>query len=535
MFKTSRAWFPRAGGLAPAAVVLALAPAPANLHAQSTESTPTVYYACYVPDSGVVYRIKEPGLLEECSTKGKSEHVEFSWTDGLSSHDHGILHGLTDDDHPQYLLVDPDDRSLIAALSAGGFKITGLAAGTANGDAVRFEQAVLDGDAAAGDLSGSFPNPSVARLQGTAIATTAPVNGQVLTYDGASWTPTTPAQGVSDHGQLDGLQDDDHAQYLLVDGVRSTHNGFAVTGMLNTGTIPVEGSGVRMMWYPAKAAFRAGYAGEFQGGKYGWNDSEIGRYSVAMGVNTVASGTASMALGASAHAVGDNSTVLGSGYASGTSSTAIGPLTQATGDYSMAVGSSASTNGKRGAFVYGDNSSSSTVEATEANQFVVRASGGTVFYSNATLSSGVELAAGGGAWNSLSDVNRKENFHEVDGESVLEKISRMPIREWNYTSQNASIRHLGPTAQDFRAAFGLGDKETAISTVDADGVSLLAAQALERRTREMDNRLGALEALGEEHARLMVAHEELRADHEALVQRLSRIEAVLEQLLGSER
>ena len=50
------------------------------------------------------------------------------------------------------------------------------------------------------------------------------------------------------------------------------------------------------------------------------------------------------------------------------------------------------------------------------------------------------------------------------------------------------MRHLGPTAEDFRAAFGLGDSDAAIATVDIDGVNLLAVQALERRTAELTAR-----------------------------------------------
>jgi hypothetical protein len=60
----------------------------------------------------------------------------------------------------------------------------------------------------------------------------------------------------------------------------------------------------------------------------------------------------------------------------------------------------------------------------------------------------------------------------------------MPIREWNYKAQDAAIRHVGPTAQDFHAAFGLGEDPKRISTIDADGVALRAIQALEARTRE---------------------------------------------------
>ena len=42
-------------------------------------------------------------------------------------------------------------------------------------------------------------------------------------------------------------------------------------------------------------------------------------------------------------------------------------------------------------------------------------------------------------------------------------------------------RHIGPVAQDFHAAFGLGTHETAIATVDADGVALAAIQGLNEK------------------------------------------------------
>ena len=55
------------------------------------------------------------------------------------------------------------------------------------------------------------------------------------------------------------------------------------------------------------------------------------------------------------------------------------------------------------------------------------------------------------------------------------------IETWSYKTQSDAIRHIGPTAQDFRAAFGLGESERHISSVDAEGVSLAAVQALNRK------------------------------------------------------
>ena len=88
----------------------------------------------------------------------------------------------------------------------------------------------------------------------------------------------------------------------------------------------------------------------------------------------------------------------------------------------------------------------------------------------------------------------------------------MPVREWNYKSQDASIRHVGPTAQDFHAAFGLGESPLKINTIDADGVALAAVRALEVRTRELQ----------EANARLQQANDELTA-------RLERLERKFKQ------
>src|SRR5574341_2224208 len=64
------------------------------------------------------------------------------------------------------------------------------------------------------------------------------------------------------------------------------------------------------------------------------------------------------------------------------------------------------------------------------------------------------------------------NFAKVDGREILARVSALPIQTWNYQTQEASIRHIGPMAQDFYAAFGLGDDNLHISTIDADGIAL---------------------------------------------------------------
>ena len=124
--------------------------------------------------------------------------------------------------------------------------------------------------------------------------------------------------------------------------------------------------------------------------------------------------------------------------------------------------------------------------------------GGTTIYSDEAQSAGVSLAAGGGAWATLSDRNAKENFAPVDRREVLEKVVSLPLSTWNYKSEAAVFRHLGPMAQDFKAAFGLGETDTGITTVDADGVALAAIQGLNEKVevgnQKSKNRTQMLEA-----------------------------------------
>ena len=104
-----------------------------------------------------------------------------------------------------------------------------------------------------------------------------------------------------------------------------------------------------------------------------------------------------------------------------------------------------------------------------------------------------------------SDVHKKTAFESVNGSAVLDAIASMPITTWEYKDR-AATRHMGPMAQDFYAAFGLGSSERHISAVDAAGVSLAAVQALnaeleqeiadkDAQLQSLNERLAALEAL----------------------------------------
>jgi hypothetical protein len=100
----------------------------------------------------------------------------------------------------------------------------------------------------------------------------------------------------------------------------------------------------------------------------------------------------------------------------------------------------------------------------------------------------------------VSDATKKENFRLVDGESVLGKIQGLSLTSWNLIGQDPKqFRHYGPIAQEFFAAFGsdgvgtIGNPTTITST-DMDGILMVAAQALEKRTAEQTEQVSRLKA-----------------------------------------
>jgi hypothetical protein len=97
----------------------------------------------------------------------------------------------------------------------------------------------------------------------------------------------------------------------------------------------------------------------------------------------------------------------------------------------------------------------------------------------------------GGTWVNASDRALKTDFQAIDPLRVLAKLDAMPVTRWRYKNQ-ADELHLGPVAQDFYAAFGLGADDKHIATVDEAGVALAAIQGLHALLRERDEEIAAL-------------------------------------------
>ena len=112
-----------------------------------------------------------------------------------------------------------------------------------------------------------------------------------------------------------------------------------------------------------------------------------------------------------------------------------------------------------------------------------------------------------------SDRNAKKNLAPVNALIILEKVAALPISRWNFKDQDDG-EHVGPMAQDFQSAFGLGNTDTGIATVDADGVALAAIQGLNEKVEVRSQKTE-------------VSIQELRAENAELKTRLVKLETLL--------
>lgn len=306
--------------------------------------------------------------------------------------------------------------------------------------------------------------------------------------------------------------------------------GVVAIGELGIGIIPASGAGYRMMWYPFKAAFRAGGTDDGGAGNY-WDDANVGFYSwaggnltkasafatfafgdqvevtgvdgAAFGGSNIVSGTAGFSTGASNRCTGFGCIAMGfTNTAGGQGAVALGYRVTADADYAVALGHRASVNGHDGSFVAADQSTTDSLEASANNQFSTRYAGGYRLFTNATTTTGVSLNAGGSSWNVISDVNRKMNFLRITGDDILSRIRQLPVSTWQYRDEaDRTVRHIGPMAQDWHRVFGFSSDDKTINMSDFDGVNLAAIQALEQRTTalqqqvsERDRKIAELEA-----------------------------------------
>ena len=300
----------------------------------------------------------------------------------------------------------------------------------------------------------------------TASGSLATVGGGQINF--ASNTGAAVGGGVSNNASGDSA--------LVAGGDANSASGGEATvggGQLNSATGPgaTVGGGQQNTAGGTDAVVAGGF-GHLASGFYaavggGYSNTASSQYTtVAGGLGNVASGVAAMVAGGDAN------------VASGNDSFAAGYQARAL---------------HNGVFVWSD-TSGSPISATVTDEFLVRASGGITLYTDALATVGAVLPAGSGSWASISDRNMKANFDTVDGLQVLNALAGIPIQTWNYKAQDAAIRHIGPMAQDFHAAFGVGENDTTISTVDGQGVALAAIQGLYKLVQQKDAQIAAQQA-----------------------------------------
>jgi hypothetical protein len=215
-----------------------------------------------------------------------------------------------------------------------------------------------------------------------------------------------------------------------------------------------------------------------------------GSYNTAMGVDALYNNTT----GSYNTAIGFNTLY----YNNGNENTAIGNGAGRIEKGPSAFGTGALTGAGTGGVSYADSSNTTGLAGPIGPTGPVRHSlsnttaigAGAAVYQNDMVRLGntaVSVIEGQVPFTFTSDKNQKENFQSVDGMEVLRKLRELHLTSWNYIGNNPQkIRHYGPMAQDFYAAFGKDSigtigTPTTINSGDMAGILMIAVQELEKQ------------------------------------------------------
>ena len=247
-----------------------------------------------------------------------------------------------------------------------GSGLTGIAAGGKFVDGTVTSDAVYTG----GNVGIGITTPTTKLEVSGTVTATAFVGGNVSNWD--------TAYGWGDHGAA-GYAKVGNANIFTED--QTVNGAFLVSGI--TGSTPTLGAGTRMMFIPAKGAFRAGKVSFDE-----WDDSNIGSYSVGMGDSVKATGKWSTAIGTSTTATQDASTAMG--YfttSSGQYSTSMGKNTTASGEGATSMGFNTTASGWY-SVAMGDNTQASNTNSISMGSSTQASGTSSVAMGNGTIALG---------------------------------------------------------------------------------------------------------------------------------------------------
>jgi hypothetical protein len=246
--------------------------------------------------------------------------------------------------------------------------------------------------------------------------------------------------------------------------------------------------------------------------------------TVAGGVQNTASASFSTVGGGGGNQATNNSATVPGGnsnIAAGLSSFAAGAFAHANDDNS---------------FLWGDGSR--TANSQGPDSFTALATGGIFFFFNSANNDHCTLNSTSG-WACTSDRNAKENFRSVDHSALLERLRSITVPEWHGKGEPAEIKHMGPMAQDFYAAFGLGRDNTTIGTTDAQGVAFAAIQGLYDLVKANDTKISGLRSaiepqLDSKNSQLLAQEKELAEQRQQISTQQQQIETLEHQVKALE-
>ena len=228
-------------------------------------------------------------------------------------------------------------------------------------------------------------------------------------------------------------------------------------------------------------------------GMFALNKNTLGYQNTAMGV-----------LALNENLNGNQNTAIGyralQGNESGYSNTAIGQLTlwsNRTGSNNTALGYGANVGA-----IDLTNATAIGFEATVNSSNAMRFGNNNVkewgFGTNVNAGNALQVGTGadngngaflteGGVWTNVSDEHLKEDFKQLDGDQLLNKIAALRITQWSYKGTRKKETHIGPMAQQFKELFQLGIEgdNRSIGTADASGVALAGIQELVRINQQL--------------------------------------------------